>query len=84
VFWSKSLVFLRLSDVVPATLKTIVFGFLVALSACWTGLSAGGSPESVGRAATQGVVRATLAVLVANIVLVPLIQAGVTAMEWTY
>ena len=60
--------FLRLSDVVPATLKTVVFGLLVALSACWTGLTAGSSPEAVGRAATRGVVRASLAVFAANLV----------------
>ena len=32
LFWSKSLAFLRLSDVVPATLKTAVFGLLIGLS----------------------------------------------------
>jgi phospholipid/cholesterol/gamma-HCH transport system permease protein len=77
LFWSKSLVFLRLSDVVPATLKTAVFGLLVGLVACWTGLNAGRSTEAVGRAAIHGVVRASLAVFAANVVMVPLIQAVV-------
>jgi phospholipid/cholesterol/gamma-HCH transport system permease protein len=75
LFWSKSLVFLKLSDIVPATLKTAVFGLLVALVACWTGLNAGRSAEDVGRAATRGVVRAILAVFASNVVMVPLIQS---------
>ena len=54
LFWSKALVFLRLSDVVPATLKTAVFGLLVGLLACWTGLNADRSTEAVGRAAIRG------------------------------
>ena len=76
LFWSKSLVFLRLCDIIPATLKTVVFGLLVGMIACWTGLNAGRSAEDVGRAAIHGVVRAVLAVFAANVVMVPLIQAG--------
>ena len=74
LFWSKSLVFLRLCDIIPATLKTAVFGLLVGLVACWTGLNSGRSAEAVGRAAIRGVVRSILAVFAANVVMVPLIQ----------
>jgi len=80
LFWRDSLVFLRLSDVIPATLKTAVFGLLVGLIGCWTGLNADRSTEAVGRAATRGVVRATLAVFAANVILVPCIQLATEAL----
>jgi phospholipid/cholesterol/gamma-HCH transport system permease protein len=73
LFWRQSLVFLRLSDVVPATLKTAAFGLAVGLVGCWVGLNADRSAEAVGRAATRGVVWTTLAVFAANVALVPLI-----------
>ena len=82
LFWRDSLVFLRLCDVIPATLKTAVFGLLVGLIGCWTGLNADRSTEAVGRAATRGVVRATLAVFAANVVLVPCIQMATEALGW--
>lgn len=65
---------LRLGDVIPATLKTVVFGYLVGLVGCWKGLEAQGGTEGVGQAATGGVVVSIFLVLVADVVLVKAIQ----------
>lgn len=62
-------------DVIPAGLKTAVFGFLIGVAGCYHGMRAGGGTEGVGRAATAGVVTACLLVLGADVLLVGLIQA---------
>lgn len=62
------------AQIVPATLKTIVFGYLIAVTGCYFGMQTGGGTEGVGRAATRGVVYSILLVLVSNVVLVKLIQ----------
>jgi phospholipid/cholesterol/gamma-HCH transport system permease protein len=83
VFGTRALDLLKLSDIVPATLKTTLFGFLVGLIACWTGLRADYSTEAVGRAATRGVVRSILAVFAADVLLTPWLQAVVSHLGWT-
>jgi phospholipid/cholesterol/gamma-HCH transport system permease protein len=65
---------LTLRDVVPATLKTVVFGLVIGLSGCWFGLHARGGTEGVGQAATRGVVASTFLVLLADVVMVKVIQ----------
>jgi phospholipid/cholesterol/gamma-HCH transport system permease protein len=65
---------LRLEDVLPATLKTIVFGYLIGVTGCYYGLQASGGTEGVGRAATRGVVASIFLVLASNVFLVPLLQ----------
>jgi phospholipid/cholesterol/gamma-HCH transport system permease protein len=65
---------LRLEDVVPATGKTVVFGYLTGVAGCFYGMTAEGGTEGVGRAATRGVVLSILLVLLSNVLLVRLIQ----------
>jgi phospholipid/cholesterol/gamma-HCH transport system permease protein len=65
---------LDLPEVVPATLKTIVFGYLIGVTGCYFGVNAYGGTEGVGRAATNGVVLSTFLVVVSNVVLVKAIQ----------
>jgi phospholipid/cholesterol/gamma-HCH transport system permease protein len=65
---------LRLHDAIPATLKTVVFGWLIGAVGCWYGMNARGGTEGVGQAATAGVVVSIFLVLVADVVLVKAIQ----------
>lgn len=76
-FLHRSLDFLKLEDAVLATLKTGIFGALVGLFGCWSGIRAidDRSTESVGHAATRGVVASMLAVLLSNLLLVPYLQS---------
>jgi phospholipid/cholesterol/gamma-HCH transport system permease protein len=65
---------LRLHDIIPATLKTVVFGYLTAVTGCYFGMNAQGGTEGVGRAATRSVVTSLFLVMVSNVFLVKAIQ----------
>jgi phospholipid/cholesterol/gamma-HCH transport system permease protein len=65
---------LTLTDAVPAVMKTVVFGYLIGISGCWFGMNAQGGTEGVGQAATRGVVVSIFLVLVADVLLVKLVQ----------
>lgn len=62
------------SDLLPATLKTAVFGLIIGLIGCFQGMRTKGGTEGVGRSATSAVVLASLFVIVADVVLVRIIQ----------
>lgn len=65
---------LRLNEIVPAGLKTLVFGALIGTTGCFVGLTAKGGSEGVGKAATDSVVACSLLVLLADVLLVGLIR----------
>jgi phospholipid/cholesterol/gamma-HCH transport system permease protein len=55
---------------IPPTLKTAVFGFLIALISCWYGYTAEDGSVGVGRAATSSVVASSLLIILADVILV--------------
>jgi phospholipid/cholesterol/gamma-HCH transport system permease protein len=73
-FFNECLRVLTLQDAIPATLKTVVFGWLIGSSGCYFGMNARGGAEGVGRAATAGVVASLFLVLVSDVALVKVIQ----------
>ncbi|PYP90260.1 MAG: ABC transporter permease [Blastocatellia bacterium AA13] len=60
-------------DLLPATFKTVVFGFIIGIIGCFQGMRATGGTEGVGRASTGAVVLSSLFVILADVVLVRLI-----------
>jgi len=66
---------LRVNDFLHGLCKTPVFGFEIALIACYNGLSASGGADGVGRATTTAVVVGSIAVLVTDFFLTKLFIA---------
>jgi phospholipid/cholesterol/gamma-HCH transport system permease protein len=61
-------------DLLPATLRTAIFGFIIGLLGCFQGMRTTGGTEGVARSATSAVVLSSLFVIVADVWLVRLIQ----------
>jgi phospholipid/cholesterol/gamma-HCH transport system permease protein len=61
------------SDFLPPTFKTMAFGLIIGLIACFQGMRTQGGAAGVGRAATSSVVLSSLFVILADVVLVKLI-----------
>ena len=64
---------LLFDDFIPPTLKTMVFGFIIGIGACFQGMRTQGGTEGVGKSATSSVVLSSLFVVLADVVLVRLI-----------
>ena len=54
-------------------LKSVVFGLLIGVLACFEGMRARGGTEGVGRATTRAVVASALAVLLSDVLLTKLL-----------
>jgi phospholipid/cholesterol/gamma-HCH transport system permease protein len=73
LYFTRAFSLIEMSDYVPATLKTMVFGFIIATISCFLGFTTTAGTEGVGRASTRAVVLSSILIIVANVVLVRLI-----------
>jgi phospholipid/cholesterol/gamma-HCH transport system permease protein len=60
-------------DYLPATLKTIVFGFIIGVISSYLGVTTTQGTEGVGRASTRSVVFSSILIITANVLLVRII-----------
>jgi phospholipid/cholesterol/gamma-HCH transport system permease protein len=72
-FLNKGLNGVTFSDVLPPTLKTLVFGLIIGLVSCFQGMNTSGGTEGVGRSATSAVLLSSLFIILADVLLVRLI-----------
>jgi phospholipid/cholesterol/gamma-HCH transport system permease protein len=63
----------KLSDFLPPTFKTAVFGLIIGVVSCFQGMKTTGGADGVGKAATSSVVLSSLFVILADVVLVKFI-----------
>ena len=64
--WQNMLKYTHSSDVMIGFIKSIVFGGTIAVVSCHKGMTCADGAEGVGRAATETVVMASIAVLISN------------------
>jgi phospholipid/cholesterol/gamma-HCH transport system permease protein len=73
LYFDRSFTYIGFSDLIPATLKTIVFGFVIAIVGGYLGFTARGGTEGVGDASTRSVVMASILIILSNVILVRII-----------
>ena len=72
LYFSKSIQALRFSDLVPAFIKTILFGFIIGFVGCYKGFHSNRGTESVGLAANSAVVTASVWIILVDAIVVQL------------
>jgi phospholipid/cholesterol/gamma-HCH transport system permease protein len=73
LYFERSFLYLNFSDLIPATLKTVVFGFLIGIVASYLGFTTSRGTEGVGEASTRSVVMASILIILSDVVLVKII-----------
>ena len=73
LYFRRAFSLIDMTDYVPATLKTMVFGFIIATTSSYLGFNTGSGTEGVGRASTRAVVFSSILIILANVLLVRII-----------
>ncbi|OFW08050.1 MAG: hypothetical protein A3H96_21890 [Acidobacteria bacterium RIFCSPLOWO2_02_FULL_67_36] len=73
LYFTSAFTLIDMTDYVPATIKTMVFGFIIATMSSYLGFTTTSGTEGVGRASTRAVVLSSMLIIVSNVILVRLI-----------
>jgi phospholipid/cholesterol/gamma-HCH transport system permease protein len=73
LYFNRAFSLIDVTDYVPATVKTMVFGFIIATTSSYLGFTTDSGTEGVGRASTTAVVLSSMLIILANVLLVRLI-----------
>lgn len=74
LFYMQSLDILVFSDIAPATIKTIFFGFAIGIVGCYKGATADKGTTGVGNAANSAVVVSSLLIFIIDLIAVQITQ----------
>ncbi len=72
IFLNSAFETIRISDLVVDTMKTSIFGFIVAIVSCYMGYTVRGGTREVGQAAMQAVVLSALLIFISDVIVVRL------------
>ena len=73
LYFERAFSYISYSDIILATLKTIVFGYLIAVVSSYLGFTTSRGTEGVGEASTRSVVMASVLIILSDVILVKLI-----------
>jgi|SRR5665213_389095 len=72
--WYNMLHYTHLNDMLTGMIKTFIFGAIIAVVACYKGLTCPQGAEGVGRATTEAVVYSSITILISNFFLTMLLN----------
>jgi phospholipid/cholesterol/gamma-HCH transport system permease protein len=72
-YFERSFAYIGYADIIPFTLRTVVFGFLIAVVASYLGFTTSRGTEGVGEASTRSVVMSSMLIILSDVILVKLI-----------
>jgi len=73
LYFERAFSYISYPDIILATLKTVVFGFLIAVVSGYLGFTTSRGTEGVGEASTRSVVMASVLIILSDVILVKLI-----------
>jgi len=73
LYFERAFSYISYADIILATLKTVVFGYLIAVVSSYFGFTTSRGTEGVGDASTRIVVMASVLIILSDVILVKLI-----------